>query len=285
MIAMRNFLDSLSARSVSTLLAIACIGFLVGCSGDVNSPKVHVSGVGFDFRNPDFSAEKSITIDIPVDTHSSLNIAAINGEVVVTGHHDVDTVAVTANMIVGSDSQADADSHIDDLEIQVVDSGQEIFIETIQPPDADGRKYDVEYDIRVPSSFAVIATQVNGGMDMVDIENSVDVANTNGDVVLFNIVGGVAADVVNGSIAATVTLPVNEAIDLIIDNGSIELRIPRATSAVVSASVDSGSITSSNLTFDDLVQTSQSLTGTLGNGDGVITLAAGNGEISILGSD
>jgi DUF4097 and DUF4098 domain-containing protein YvlB len=141
----------------------------------------------------------------------------------------------------------------------------------------------VEYDIIVPSDFMVITTQVNGSIDIVDIENSVDVLNVNGDIRLSDIVGGVVTDVVNGSIAATVTLPVNDTIDLITDNGSIELRIPRSTSAVLGGSVVDGAIHTSNIEFADLVQTSHSLTGTLGNGEGVIELWAGNGNINLIG--
>jgi len=265
------------------ILAFVCIGFLMGCSGDVGSPEFHVSGAGFKIRNPVFTAEKIVETEFPVENISSVNIAAINGEVVVTGHRNVDVVMVTAHLIVGSDSQADADSHIDDLEIQVTDSAEEIFIQTVQPQNTDGRKYDVKYDIIIPSGLAVMLTQVNGTIEIIDIENSVDVANTNGDVLLSNILGGVFADVVNGTIAATVTLPVHETIDLIADNGSIELRIPSAISAVVGAAVVNGIVHTTNLVFADLVQTSRSLSGTLGNGEGVIELWVGNGDISVLG--
>ena len=188
-------------------------------------------------------------------------------------------------MTVGSDSQADADRHLDDLEIQVTDSAMEILIQTIQPKNTAGRKYHVEYDIIVPNNFAVITTQVNGSIDIVDIENSVDVLNVNGDILLSNIVGGVAADVVNGSIEANVILPGNKTIDLVSDNGRIELRIPPSTSAAFDTTFVNGTIHTTNLVFADLVQTRLSLTGTLGSGEGVIELWAGNGDISVLGLD
>ena len=285
MFTIRTFINSLSTRSASIILAFVCIGFLMGCLGDVGSPELHFSGAGLNFRNSDFSAEKTVEIEIPVENHSSVNIEAINGKVMVTGHRDVDVVVVTAHLIIGSDSQADADNHIEDLEIQVTDSAEEILFQTVQPKNTDGRKYHVEYAIIVPREFAVITTQVNGSIDIVDIENSVDVLNTNGDVLLSNVVGGVAADVVNGSIAATVTLPVHETIDLIADNGSIELHIPRSTSAAFGATVVNGAVITSNIAFDDAVQTILSLTGTLGNEEGVIELWAGNGDISVLGLD
>lgn len=283
MFTIRTFINSLSTRSASTILAFVCIGFLMGCTGDISGPEVNFSADGFKFSDPDFTAEKTVETEIPVESHSSVNIAAINGEVMVTGHRDVDLAVVSAHLIVESDSQADADRHIDDLEILVTDSADEILIQTVQPKITAGRQYLVEYDIIVPSDFAVKMTQVNGSIDIVDIENSVDVLNVNGDIRLSDIVGGVTADVVNGSIEASVTLPVHETIDLITDNGSIELRIPRSTSAVLGASVVNGAIITSNIAFADLVQTSHTLTGTLGNGEGVTELWAGNGNINVIG--
>lgn len=283
MLTIRTFINSSSIRSASIVLAFVCIGFLMGCSGDVASPELNVSGVGFKVRIPDFTAEEIVEKEFPVENLSRVNIEAINGEVVVTGHHDADAVVLTAHLIVGSDSQVDADSHIDDLKIQVTKSDNELFVQTVQPQVSDGRKYDVKLDVIVPSSVSVMVGQVNGTIEIIDIENSVDVANTNGDVLLSNILGGVAADVVNGSIAATVTLPVHKTIDLIIDNGSIELNIPRLTSAVLGASVGNGAINTFNLVFYDVVQTDQSLTGTLGNGEGVIELWAENGDIRVVG--
>ena len=281
----RRCIKSLSSSSLSIIFAIACIGLLLGCSGDVASPEFHVSGAGFNIRNPDFTAERIVETEFSVASLSSVNFQAINGEVVVTGDRDINAIVMTAHLIVGSDGQADADRHIDDLEIQVTESAEEMLIQTVQPQNTDGRKYDVKYDVMVPSGLSVMVTQVNGTIEIIDIENSVDVAGTNGDVLLSNIVGGVSADVVNGSIAANVTLPVHETIDLVIDNGSIELHIPRFTSAVFGSSVGIGAINTLNLAFDDVVQADQSLTGTLGNGEGVIELWAGNGNISVFGTD
>lgn len=283
MFTIRTFINSLSTRSVSILLTFICIGLLMGCTGDISGPNINFSADGFKVSDPEFTMQKTFETEILVESHSSVNIAAINGEVMVTGNSDAETVVVVAHLIVGSDSQADADRHIDDLEVLVTNSANEILIQTVQPQNTGGREHNVEYDIIVPSDFAVTTTQVNGSIDIVDIENSVDVWNTNGDVLLSDIVGGVAADVVNGSIAATVTLPVHETIDLTTDNGSIELRIPHSTSAVLGASVVIGAIITSNLEFADLVQTSHTLTGTLDNGEGVIELWAGNGNINVIG--
>ena len=285
MFTIRAFINSWSTRSASIILAFVCIGFLMGCLGDVGSPELHVSGAGFNFRNSDFSAEKTVEIEIPVENHSSVNIEAINGKVMVTGHRDVDVVVVTAHLIIGSDSQADADNHIEDLEIQVTDSAEEILFQTVQPKNTDGRKYHVEYDIIVPHSLEVMATQDNGKIEILDIENSVDVSNTNGDVLLSNIAGGVMAVVDNGSIEGNVFLPVGKTIDLSTNNGNLELNIPTTTSAEFSTTVVNGHISVTDLDFTDIVNTKQRIDGVIGDGEGTIELSTTNGNIELIGFD
>ncbi len=287
MVTIRTFINASPSRLACILIALACMGYLLGCSGDVSGPEINVpggvAGSGFTSRNTDFTAENTVYTEIPVAQHSSIAIQAINGKIAVTGQQDVDTVSVTARLIVGSDSQADADSYLDDLSIEVTETVEVISLQTRQPQTTDGRHYQVEYAIIVPSDIAVVANQVNGNIDVVDIQNRLDVVNVNGDIRLDNIAGGVVADVVNGSIEASVVLPTQATIDLITDNGGIELRIPRSTSAVVGASVVTGTIQTTNLVFNDLAQTSQSLSGTLGGGEGIIELWTENGDIHVEG--
>jgi hypothetical protein len=51
------------------------------------------------------------------------------------------------------------------------------------------------------------------------------------------------------------------------------------------ATVVNGTIHTADLVIADLVQTSLSLTGTLGNGAGEIELWTGNGDINVIGFD
>ena len=286
----KTFTNSFSERSASILIIFLCIGFLVGCVGDMNGPEINFSDNfpwgEIEIDKSDFTVGKIFQAEFPIKNHLRVNIDAISGEVMVTGRDDTDSVSVTALKLVGSDSQLDAEMHIDDLGILVNESASEILIKTIQPKKLDGREYRVEYDIIVPSNFEVVTTQVNGSIMIINIENSVEVSNTNGDVQLSDIVGGVAADVVNGSIECTVILPINDTIDLFTDNGSLELSIPTSVSAELSAYADqNGKIIVSNLVIKDSNSTKQSLTGTIGNGEGSIELGTVNGNIKVIGFD
>jgi len=104
-------------------------------------------------------------------------------------------------------------------------------------------------------------------------------------MLLWDIFGNVDIDHVNGSIDSSVTLPNDGDIMIFTDNGNIDLNIPTSTSAIIAASGTNGAISTSNLEFIAVEQTLQSLTGTLGNGEGVIDLGTVNGKITVTGFD
>ena len=66
-------------------------------------------------------------------------------------------------------------------------------------------------------------------------------------------------------------------------NGNITLDLPTNTSAEFSANVNSGSIVISNLVLQSEVITPTSVTGTLGNGEGEISLETVTGDINVSG--
>ena len=105
-------------------------------------------------------------------------------------------------------------------------------------------------------------------------------------IFLISIVGGITADVENGDIDVTVILPADETIDLTANNGSLELNIPVSTSAEFYANVDkTGKIVVSDLDFTESWSADKSVIGTLGNGEGSISLNTVNGNIEVWDFD
>ena len=84
-------------------------------------------------------------------------------------------------------------------------------------------------------------------------------------------------------IEAEVTLPEDGTINLNLVTGNIELDIPQSTSAEFSASVVTGTISLSDLVLQNQASTPGSLTGTLGSGEGTISLNVVTGSISVQG--
>ncbi|MGD8307087.1 MAG: hypothetical protein PVF17_10560 [Ignavibacteria bacterium] len=81
----------------------------------------------------------------------------------------------------------------------------------------------------------------------------------------------------------TITIPAGLNIIVGNANGSIQLDISQNTSANFSASLVNGSISLHNLFLNDQIETFKSVLGTLGSGEGAITLSTTNGNIDVLG--
>ncbi len=251
---------------------VAALALLAACGG-VSGGDYTINAAGWTGNWPWFWPEKARYIvdrdfieNVPVAGHDRFRLDAANGEIVITGEPDATSVTVTAELIVGSNvSRQDAESCLTRLDVIVSDRSGEIFVQTLQPDYVNGRQYIVNYTITVPSDLAVELYQVNGHVTVENIENSLLVT------------------VENGSVYGTVALPPGGEIALWTGNGDLDLRIPASTSAELSALVGFGVITWNNLDFLDFAQTERSLTGTLGNGAGLIDLDTRNGNIEVTG--
>jgi len=231
-----------------------------------------------------FIVDGSFSENVPVAGHSSIRLEAVNGEITITGLPGATSVFVTAELQVGSNaSLQDAETGLTQLGVLVADGTDEIFVQTLQPKNLEGRQYVVNYNITVPSHLAVDVTQVNGHVTVSSIESSLFAEVANGNVYLSDIFGFATVSVDRGSIDGTLTLPPGGQIMLSTVNGDIELRIPASTSAELSALVGFGAITWDNLDLLNAVHTNKSLSGTLGDGSGLIDLDTWNGNINVTG--
>jgi len=210
-------------------------------------------------------------------------LEAINGNVAITGISESDSVIITGERRVGSESMEDAEEYLKKLEVRVQDLGNEVFVKTIQPEKSYGRNYVVNYTITLPKDLEILVSNVNGIVTIESINNDVTVTNVNGQVTLDEIFGSASVSLVNGQIEGEVTLPFDGVIGMSVVNGNIDLKIPVSTSAEFSAKVTNGNIGVSNLVLQNQVSSPTSLGGRLGDGEGMISLTTVNGNISVLG--
>jgi hypothetical protein len=236
-------------------------------------------------KNAEFFAAKKRTENVKVADHISLWLDALNGEIEITGQPGASSVAVTAELRVGSESYQDAQAGLDQLEFGITEGYDEISVQTLQPKYSQGRQYIVNYTITIPSDLAVDVNQINGHVTLKDIENSIFVSVVNGNVIFSNVSKDVTVGVDNGNIDGKLIQPPAGEIRLSAANGNLDLRIPSSTSAELSAQVDNGAITWENLDLTGVLQTDQSLHGTLGDGTWLIDLEAQNGDIDLVGFD
>ncbi|NIM99598.1 MAG: DUF4097 family beta strand repeat protein [candidate division Zixibacteria bacterium] len=264
-------------RSIVLLFMLAVCILWVHCGKDKSSgPDDKVS-------NTDFVAKESFRFAVDAEDHTGLSLEGINGNVTITGLSGADSVIVAGEKRVGSESMQDAEEHLQDLQVNVWGVQGVVFVKTTQPDQTQGRAYVVDYDITLPKSLQVLVINVNGAVTIDSINSFISVQNVNGPVTLEEIFGSVSVQLVNGQIQAEVTLPQAGLITMSAVNGGIELAVPQNTSAEFSASVENGIISMSNLVLQDLRSTPNSLTGTLGDGQGTISLTTVNGSISVWG--
>lgn len=214
---------------------------------------------------------------------NEVQLDGINGNITVVGVSGTGEVVISGFRRVRSSTRADAEAELERLQVALTTVGDAIVIRTEQPPETQGRTYEVQYDLTVPRRLEVEIDNVNGNITVDTLDDDVDVVTTNGNIDVSDIVGNATALTVNGNVDAEVTMPLGGEIGLRSTNGNLTLDIPRTTSASLTATLANGDITTSNLSIDDLQSTNTSLTGTLGGGDGAIELNTTNGNIAIRG--
>lgn len=230
-----------------------------------------------------FEATASFRHVIAAENRFRLRLDGISGDIDVAADPAATDVTIEGDRTVGSESVADAERHLDNLDVRVETSATEVHVSTIQPEHTLGRSYTVEYRITVPSSFRSTITNVNGSVVVRGTSGRVEVTHVNGDVTLRDVEADVDVNLVNGLIDAEVDPPLAGRVELTNVNGNVLLSVPAAISADVTASVTNGSISVSNLSILDPISTSRTLRGTLGAGDGVIELVTVNGNITLRG--
>ncbi|MHA2099564.1 MAG: hypothetical protein ACW99A_12885 [Candidatus Kariarchaeaceae archaeon] len=258
------------------------IFFLASCSLFISCDST-TTEVEDQVSNTDFVASETFYFSIAVQNQTMFSIAGINGNITINGVSNTDSVIITGQKSVGSESIADAQASLQNLDVIVRDLANEVAVETDQPEDTGGRNYNVNYQVTLPKDFMISAANVNGIVSIDSINNTVNAANVNGQILLTDIVGSSAVSLVNGQIVAKITLPLNGNIGMANVNGNVVLQIPTNTSAEFSAGLVNGIITIKNLTLQNQVNSNTSVTGRLGNGAGTISLATVNGNINATG--
>ncbi len=236
------------------------------CSSDGDGGGVSV------VSNTNYEAVEPFNYVVPVANHTLFTLIGVNGEININGDAGATSVTITGIKRVLSESVEDAQVHLQELNINVQDLLNEIRVETVQPAISGGRSYIVNYTVTLPKFLKNNVTNLNGIVTLDSIDNDVTVINMNGSATLTNITGSASANLLNGQIQAAVTLPLNGIIEMKTLNGDIDLVIPVNTSAVLSARVTVGTITTQNLNLQIMESTPTFLKGTLGSGQGTINL-------------
>ncbi len=229
---------------LSALVTLIILLINFGCSDVIVDPDINGPGGIADYK---YNASEPFLYKFDLTNQTSFRLEGINGSVDVQSVPGTNQVTVSGEKVVSADSYQDAADHLRFVSIEINNLVDELFVKTLQPESASGRSYNVNYTINVPSDLNVT------------IKN------------------------VNGKLTGKLSVPPNGTIDMSLSNGSIELDIPQNSSADFSARLVNGNISVHNLTLKNKAETKRSLQGTLGDGEGLITLRTTNGNISAFG--
>lgn len=233
-------------------------------------------------NDTDIDATAAFADTLAITTSTRLVLRGINGTVAVTGNMPAGTVIVEGVRRVRSDNIDDARDRLNDISVRIGELGDAVNVTTEHLEDPDGRSYEVDYRVFVPPTFQVDVEQVNGEIRVQELHEVV-VNSVNGSVDATDVSGNLRVNVTNGAIAADVTLRPGGVVDLHTVNGDVGLTIPASTSSTLEAMVVNGSIKITNLLLNGQTITSSRVTGTLGGGNGTITLTVTNGGIEAIG--
>ncbi|TSA40011.1 hypothetical protein D4Q85_00490 [bacterium] len=261
----------LFAKSRHLLLLILLLFVVSGCQINDYDP------------DPNFEYRENFLYTRAVSGKSEVFITNVNGTITIIGVDTLSEARISGTKIVKDQSEDAAMQHIVDITVDVQESSSALTIKTLQPSTSQRRTYQVNYEVMVPSSWRVTASDVNGNVDVQNIRNTVTSSVVNGIVNTTEIAGSVNVTVTNGTINAKVYLPENGSCALTLVNGNVLLLAPRTLSASVSASVVLGTVSVTNLPIVYTTNTRTSVVGIVGGGKGTVRLSSVNGVVQLIG--
>jgi hypothetical protein len=259
------------ARQV-LIVSVTILTLLCACSDNGTSP-----------GSDRFEAKEQFSSAVDASELNTLEVEGVNGDILIIGVDESDSVRIEAEKIVRSESALDAQEHLALLHVDVLVIGSTVSVKTNQPKSPGGRDYIVNYEITVPRDVAVTVVDVNGKVTLNELNNTVTVSVVNGGADLDDIAGSTIVSVVNGRINGNFTLPIDGWAVMSVVNGDIDLDLPQTTSAEFAANVTNGTVEVHNLTLENQHTTLHSVTGRLGYGQGTISLVVTNGTIEVTG--
>lgn len=271
-------------KRVKRILGVAAVVadltlFATGCAIDVVG--VDLDGDGYHAGTVEVS--EPFSYHLGFDGQVGIRVTGANGSIRISGAPGAHEVVVTGVRRVRSDSRRDAQAHLAGLQVSA-QRGPVVFeIKTLQPSQANGRSYIVDYEISVPSYLTVTVNNGNGSIRLEGIHADLKVASGNGDVDLVDVSGSSWVSLGNGEIAAWTHLPLGGQIVHSVGNGSMFLSVQHQVSASFGAKVGNGTISVTGLDMQQVVSTPRQMEGLLGSGQGLIELSAGNGVIKVQG--
>jgi len=302
-------------KGISTPVSLA---FLLGLILFLASSCVYVHGCDGSWERL-VKYERQVKLTAPLAPGSSLSARTNDGSIRIEGV-PTEECRLTATIVARGTTQERAQELAEQIEVRLEPSAEGLVVVIEKPETLRNARYGVSLEGTVPTRTSLTLVTSDGSIHLANIEGSVDVRTSDGSIRAEGIRGDTKLKTSDGSIdcsrteAGTLDLHTSDGgircegicvsrlncrtsdgsihIECAADtpkameasvttsDGSITFATPPGLSAVIDASVSDGSIhTSLPLTVQGKV--GKSLVGTVGAGEGRITLRTHDGSITI----
>ena len=247
---------------------------------------VALAGCDMSLGNLTARATDEWTHTYPLTAGGEVRIVNTNGRVDVEGV-DGSTVEVRAERIARGTTDAAARELLPRIVIKEERTADRVSLETERMNGIMiGAGFEVRYHVRAPKNASINVTNTNGQVVVNALAGKVVAHTTNGGVKGTNLTGGVDGRSTNGSVSIEMASVGPDRISLETTNGSVTLMLPEKAKATVSASCTNGGITVGALdNFDVSEKSRRHLEGRLNGGGTPIELQTTNGGIRIRSRD
>ena len=228
------------------------------------------------------SVTEEETFSFKLNDSGRFSLSNVNGSVVVTGGggNSVEIVAT---------KKADNQNDMDNIEIKISDSADEIIVETkIGKSDGwfsrNSGSGSVRYEIIVPVGTLLDSVEtVNGNVSISGVSGKVVAESVNGDLEVSDLAGDVGLSTVNGRIEAEFsTLGDQQRVKVETVNGRVTINLPEDADVDISADTLNGGIDASDFGLEtDKGFVGSDLNGKIGNGSARLNIDTVNGGIKI----
>lgn len=219
----------------------------------------------------------------PLAPTGTVSVSNMNGDIEIVGW-DKNEVSIEA------EKKARDDEGLQQIEIIVEADAEHVSVKTKHQHDGDEswwRRHNntygsVHYTIHVPSALAHLKVHgMNSSISTEKVTGNVKLSTMNGRIHAVDLAADADLDTMNGRIMASLDrLQNGQKVSLDSMNGNCEVFVPSAASAHVSASSMNGHV-SSELPLTVEKSSRRKLRGSLGKGEGSLSLDSMNGTLSI----
>lgn len=237
--------------------------------------------IAFCCDNDKAKYEKTEHLSSPIAPGQTLELQNNIGKITVTGA-DVKNCDVTATIIAKATTEKKAQKLAEEVQIKLRSYADKLYIKIKVPDNKSEQSITIDFDITVPKETALQLAADVGEINITNITRSIKAETDVGAISCKEITGDIdiETDVGEVKVLYSKTAPSLCNADIKTDIGAIDLTAPTNLSANVDLSTNIGGI-ETDLPLNIKGTLGKKTSGTIGNGEGKITLKTNIGLIKI----